>query len=65
MGTMDANLPAGWRYDPSASNTTEMSGTGVYTIEPEEVQFDESLLDTLKGLPKTFADLPYPEDDDL
>jgi len=33
--------------------------------EPEEVEFDESLMDKLKELPKTFPDIPYEEDDDL
>jgi len=47
------------------TNTAEETSTDKYTVVPEEHEWDEGVLDMLRDLPRTFPDLPYPEDDDL
>lgn len=53
------------RPKDSTANTAEVTYTDKYTIEPEEVEFDEATLTMLLELPRTFRDIPYAEDDDL
>jgi hypothetical protein len=48
-----------------ATNTTEKTWTDKYWVPGEPIEFDESILDMLRRLPRTYPDLPYPEDDEL
>jgi hypothetical protein len=53
------------RPKDSTANTAEVTETD--KIEWPECRWDEdeATLDTLRNLPRTFRDIPYPEDDDL